>query len=593
MTEISRGIDRRTLAFAAIVLVALLLRVADLGSMPLGDAEAQEALNAAGARLGSPFWDAAQRLPSSSGAYKIGTWILFEALGSGNALARVLPAVLGSLVVIGPWLLRRRLGVSIALCASLLLAISPILVATSRTAGGGSAALLGLTLAAAFLVLAVDGDLEGGKAVVAVGASLALGMGGGPQFFFGLAGLGVAGLVLYVAWRGDSRGRGWETASAVLPQALGIGVIGALVLSSAAGLQPQGWTALGESVRRWLVGWITPDGMHPATPAATLLFYDPLIFAFGILGLIRAWRLRDAFGVGLGLWAVSSLLLAIAYAGRTPDILMWCVVPLALLAGRALLSEAEAFLAQPSPWGGMGVASVLLVLALYAGMQLTAYAEGIGPGVSPLNPGLRLVIALGALVVGALVAVLVGFGWNWRLPRSGVALTAGLVLLLVTISSGTWLNFERGRMGAQELWAPSAPTDGVLRLEATLASLSTSATGVREELPLLILSKDPAPSVVWAARALDRFETSDSGRPESPPLVLTPLDGPPYESASEYLGQTIPVQQRWDFPGPVPTDLLRWWLRRDLPTVETTWVLLVRSDIATQGESLLGEGASP
>lgn len=595
MTEPARSASLKSLVFAGILLLSLCVRLALLGAAPLGDAEAREALNAAsGTTESSPFWYEAERAPSASGAYQAGTWLLFQAVGSSDATARLLPALLGSLVVLSPWLLRRRLGTAPALAASCLLAVSPILVASSRHASGAGIATTALALAASLGILALDGDLSRERAVVAIGAAVALGLAAGPLFFAGLLGLLVASIlastVVTSAW---PPGAAREAGRRILPGALQIGLVGAAVISTGAGLLPRGWTALGEGLRQWLTGWIGVGSMHALTPPGILAAYEPLVLVFGVVGTVAAWRTRDVLGVGLSLWAGVGLLLAVAYPGRDGASLAWSVVPLAVLAGRAVVGEAETILGQRSPWTGVGVAALLVVLAFYAGIQLSAYAGGIGPGVNPLNVGLRLWIALGALLVCGLTVVLIGFGWSWQVARSGAFLAASVTLIFMTVSTGTSLNGQPERLGADELWSPTAPTYGIHRLASTLASLSSSETGVRGELPLAILAVEPPPSLLWASRGLPRFETTDSGSPESPPLLLLPLDAPIPESSESYLGQTIPISERWDFFGPFPSDPIQWWFRRSLPTIETIWVLLVRADVATLGESETPVGEGP
>lgn len=594
MSESDRGVDVRALAFGGILLLALALRLTDLGSRPLNEVEAREALSAAaGTGEESAFWPETER-PAASGAYQAITWLIFQSVGSGEAGARFFPALLGALIVVPPWLLRRRLGETAALIGAFLLAISPTLIATSRTAGGGSAAVVGLTISAALLIRALDEDLPARRAPLLVGSALAVGLAGGPLFFQGLLGLLLASLLAAgIGPRAWPAGRAREVARAVLPRSIAIGVLGAVVLSVAVGLLPRGGSAIGEGLRQWLLGWLGPGTLHPAGPLVLLGAYEPLVLVFGLLGLIAAVRSRDALGVGLGLWAGAALVLAVVYPGRSGEAVVWAVIPLAVLAGRAVATEVAALLGQRSPWAAAGVGALLLLLFFYAGLQLAAYAGGIGPGAAPLDPSLRVIVAVGALVVAGLAAVLIGFGWSFSIARSGAAMAAAIVLLLMTISAGSWLNYQRDVAGARELWASSAPTFGVSRLHATLHSLAMTSTGVRDELPLAVLSQDPPPSIVWAARGLDRFQTSDSGVPEDPPLILISAQAPAPEFPSEYVGQTIPVAETWDFTGPLPPRPLTWWFRRVLPTLETTWILLVRSDLATLGEADLAMPDEP
>jgi hypothetical protein len=138
-------------------------------------------------------------------------------------------------------------------------------------------------------------------------------------------------------------------------------------------------------------------------------------------------------------WALVSLILALVYSGRSGVVVAWCVVPLAWLAGAALGAEAERIWPSPtSPrstlgvseiWQSLVVGGVLLFLLVYAGLQFSSYVSGVGPGFAQLNPEFRLTIAAGAVVIAAVAAVLIGFGWSWSVARAGSVLAGAAALL--------------------------------------------------------------------------------------------------------------------------------------------------------------------
>jgi hypothetical protein len=106
---------------------------------------------------------------------------------------------------------------------------------------------------------------------------------------------------------------------------------------------------------------------------------------------------------------------------------------------------------------------------------------------------------------------------------------------------------------------------------------------------IVIDDRRPPPSLIWALRDFAPFTTTDSGMAESPPVILTRADTTQPELAADYLGQTVAIGEQWEFSGAVPPDVVRWWWRRRLPAIEDPWLLLVRADVATLGESEAGE----
>lgn len=590
MTERAGHIRVDHLFLGVIFVLALGLRASGLGALPLNDTEAREALWAAeGTPEDSVFWPQEDSLGSSA-AYQTLTWAVFQLAGGGDAAARLFPALLGSLIVLPPWLLRRRLGVAGALAAAFLLAISPTLIATSRTADGTSMAMVSTALGVAAMILALDGAWRARQAMLLLAGCLALGIAAGSPFYHALLSLAAAAALMLVTapkpWTRDQ----WEGVKGGIPAAVGLGVAGAIVLALGAGLLPRGLTALAEGLRVWLEGWIGPGAMHSLSPLAILVVYEPLVVVFGTVGAAGAIRSRNSIAIGYSWWALLALLIAVVYPGRSGTVAAWCTIPLAMLAGMSLAGEVERVRRLPSPWPALGVAALITGLFTYAGVQLSAFASGIGPGASPMMPEARLAVAAGAVIVAILAIILIGLGWSWDVARSGVAIGGALLLLLLTVSSGWRLNYVRERLGAGEVWSVSAPTYGIPRIASTLVSLSMSARGVIDELPIAIQDGAPPPSLVWALRRFPSFTTSDSALAESPPVILLRKTGLEPQLRADYLGQTIAIGERWDFAGPIPPSPLRWWWQREIPTAEDLWLLLVRADIATLGESEAGGG---
>ena len=129
-------------AYLGLALLALVLRLANLGVVPLSDAEAAQALVA---------WNIYQDQPLDQVGYSplVVTLDLvgFALLGDSEFAARLGPALLGVALVLLPYGLRRYLGRAGALAASALFAISPTAVFLSRSVNGDiGAAVGGLTL---------------------------------------------------------------------------------------------------------------------------------------------------------------------------------------------------------------------------------------------------------------------------------------------------------------------------------------------------------------------------------------------------------------------------------------------------------------
>ena len=170
-----------TLAF----LLALALRLIQLGAMPLNDAEAAPALQAMRIAQGSspalaphPF-------------YILSTAVLFFLYGSGtDFLARLIPALVGSLLVFAPLLFdEKRLRPRPGLILAFFIALDPGLTALSRQAASPILAITFFILTVAFF--------EKNKHSLA-GAFAALFLLSGPSIWPGLLGLGITWTIFQV-----------------------------------------------------------------------------------------------------------------------------------------------------------------------------------------------------------------------------------------------------------------------------------------------------------------------------------------------------------------------------------------------------------
>src|SRR5512135_1605242 len=137
-----RTFRRETLLYLLALVLGLALRLIALGSLPLTDNEARWALQALGVAQG------ARPVLGSQSAYTLLTAVFFIIYGgASNFLARLVPALAGSALVLAPALFRDRLKPRPAVILSFCLAFEPGLVALSRQAGSS-------ILAVAFLLLA-------------------------------------------------------------------------------------------------------------------------------------------------------------------------------------------------------------------------------------------------------------------------------------------------------------------------------------------------------------------------------------------------------------------------------------------------------
>lgn len=166
--------------YGIILIIAVAFRLLNLNSVPLTNPEAQQALCAVDAERSG--CDAISRI------YLFFTDTLFTIFGSSNFSARVVPALLGSLIVILPLLLEPLLEKKTAVVLAICLALDPILIQTARAA---SDVMIGMVFILFLLVFLLKRNWS--AAVV----TFAFGLLSGKTFWIGFL---ITGMAYGVTW---------------------------------------------------------------------------------------------------------------------------------------------------------------------------------------------------------------------------------------------------------------------------------------------------------------------------------------------------------------------------------------------------------
>lgn len=543
--EQSRGISVEAVLWIIVGVAALALRVADLGAAPLSQAEAREAMLAWRAANGqellrtdySPFLLAANTF-------------LFTLSGGSDALARLWPALFGTVLVLTPLLLRPWLGRVGALAAALFLAVSPTSLVASRQADGAALAATGGMLFVGGIVQFLAADRRRWLGLSAVG--LALGLTSSPMAYGLLLPLGFAWLIsLYVTRKAEPASRLERHVSRLRPHAAYFSLV---LLAAVVGLSTGlGWNLGGiGGVGGVLAGWFArfgPATEPVASPFTVLIAYEPLALLFGVGGLVWGVRRRRRCAVLLGVWAGLGLVLLLVMPGRAPLDLLWVVLPLTMLGGRVIeelvtsfglerRSQRSADVLVPHVIEGLyGLVVAILWCHLY--LMMARYAV--------LGDGAALSLALLALGLQALLlagfAVTVGPGASLR----AFALSTGAILLAATLSTG-WGAAHANVSDPREPLL-GQPTDVAVRdLTQTLRDLSWRRTGLPGRLKFAYQA-EPTSVMAWYLR---HFTDASRIHPKSQPpagnagsVLVTSGRELSVGTEGDYAGQDFVLHRRW------------------------------------------------
>jgi hypothetical protein len=531
------------LFYGLALLLAAAIRLVGLGVPSLSDAEAIWAIQALDAARGG------HALLGAQPGYLLLTAATFFGLGSNEFLARLWPALAGTVLVLAPYWVRERLGHGAAVILAVALALEPSLVAASRQADGRMLAITATTFAIVFF-------LKGNFPWAGIASGLAVL--GGPSAWNGFLaiGLGLGGAWLTGSRTAESEGlpqQPWQT--------LLIWIAGTIVaLGSLFGFMPGGLSALANSlvvcVQGWFWGASTNIDIQQMFTGWILL--SPLAFIFGVVGIFNALRQRDTVDQFL-LWVwIFLFLMILVHPGRRVTDLAWAAVPfLAFGARQAVRLSFPIELRKPV----LGYALLIFVLAVSIWMNVSGFSFSI----IPTDDTMRWGGILGALFLVAASFLLIAWGWTGRVAWIGFCYGLGAALLiftLATVRAGAGLGSQPG----MELWVDGAYPSEQKLVGKVLGDLAEMENGARDSLDLVVSGLD-MPSLRWALRNVRgvKFISQLSQEARNSAIITPETQDVNLGLSVPYTGQSLIWSQSVDWPALLQQDQAQWFFYRDLP----------------------------
>jgi len=544
-------------------LLALGLRIIQLGATPLTDSEAQFALQALHIARGQ------EALLGPQPAYILFTSIFFLVLESTNFMSRFVPAIVGSLIVFTPYYFREKIKHRPALILAFLFAFDPGLVALSRQASG-------TILAVTFLLFAWGLWINQRAIPAAIFAALALLS--GPSIWSGLLMFGLTSIFLQGMKNRAKESQPVEIFPLLIAFIVVVILGGTLFLTT-----PNGLSALFNSLPAYLRGWVTPSVFTPGRILFAFFAYEPLGIFLAIMALIRGFRLQSVRYIKWSIWLGVSLLVAMFY--RQASELAWVIIPLLVLAARELSRSFDIYLDERVEISLVAGAIMILLIYIWfnvASIGLNPY-EQFNPTVLPffgsttqLPFGARYVVLFGAMLILAVCITLVAFGWSPRTARLGTTWSFSVFLCIYALAAAWGASGTRTPNGV-ELWLPDQPPTQADLLMSSVNDISLFSRGQIEAQPVMIMGID-SPALEWDLRDHDVEIVSVLDPLNAPPIVITPLMKE-LALPSAYRGQDFTWRQPplWDtIQSP---EWFRWLVYRQLPRETETIILWARDDL--------------
>lgn len=555
-----RTFRRETGLYLLALFLGLTVRLVGLGSLPLSDPEAGWALQALDVASGA-------RPPlGSQPAYLALTSALFFAFGGAtNTLARLIPALTGSALILVPWLFRESLKPRPAVILAFALALEPGLAALSRQAGSS---IMTLTF-----VLAAWGFWQRRQAGWS-GACAGMALLSGSAVWPGLLGLVLSWALLRPlqgAPRGQAGGPAGMTAISLSEWGkLGLYALGSIFFVGTAFMSmPGGLSAWIAGLPEYILGWTSASAVPVSVVLSSLVAYQPLGLLLALLAAVRGWARRKSRARRLSVWMLVALLLTLFYPSRQVIDLAWMLIPLWALASLELARALN--LPREDRREVLAAVALSCIILVFAWLDFLALRR---PGLLPDQVELRVWLLIGSLFLLLVSLLLVAVGWSVQAARHGTLW--GLTAFLSVYSTAMLMAATGHRQlpNSAELWHPGSYQPMASLLLRTVDDQSAWSDKDRNAQSVAIAGVDSA-ALRWLLR--DRpLEIRASAGPASDQAMLITPDQPDLALAASYRGQSFvwrrtPVWSLFRFQE---------WLPFHEITQESEFIILwVRSDL--------------
>lgn len=622
------------LAYAALMLFSLVIRVAALGSVPLNDYEARQSLHA---------WHTVEEdapgdyVPSQNPLTYTFQILTFSTLGASAFSARIAVALGGVALSLCPLLFRKNLGATRVFIWSLLLSVLTVPVAAARSADGTTFMML-FTLLAIWMIRRFWYSRDHRHAlgsVVLVALMLALSSPAGIPLFLILL---LAGWL--AVWRtamsapqrmdlpGDDilqlslkRLQDFPYARVALAPVTLVFLVGTLFMLNPAGLQ-----AVAELLNAAVTGFSQGHGAQGMRMGFVALFtYEALLIVFALGGAWLIWRhgavsYIDRFAAAWAVVAAAGLLL---YPGARPVDAMWVVMPLSLLASYGItqlmvnrrmvvlwagqnddFADSHDLYSTGYWWVKWLISLAVLLLLLTAAVQFLQVGRSLLDVPADASAGqllerlsvssyTRLAQGLGLLLITGVVAValylILANTWGSGTCLQGIGIGFFWFMILSGLG-GAWRIAVADTSNPAAYWHASAISPDARLLRETLYELAQrdsqgfptmDITVVRDAAGII----DDRGLLGWLLRDFPnaRFVNLSAQAAGEPIIIMAAGAEAAAELQGNYVGQNFLLRRRTLFSQLDTWQLPAWWsqrrIRSDIQSLQEALILWLRQDV--------------
>lgn len=555
-----KAVTSEHLLYILILFVSLGLRFAALGRVPLNDREATLALQSLAISQG------AMTNLSGEPGYLTLTSFLFFIFGTSEFWARFWPALMGSVVVVIPYLYRGMIGKRISLALAFFLAIDPVLIAASRTSGGGMIAMAGILAGMGFW-------LANKKALS--GICFGLAVMGGVDLWPGTLVIGLA--FITSIWIINPRKKDQQVNITTEPQirrAIVAGVLTFLAIGSILLMFPKGISTLGSSLVEYFQSWGSGYDF-PFYQAGLLWLFTQLPgIVLGVWGVLNPESLNQPLRRFLLYWWIGALLIILLNPARNLQELFWISIPMWVFAAAQLVYfidhtqiESKAVM--------LAEAAATIALIIFSILNLIYLINSAGLDQIAIRN--RLIGAVLPLILLIVFTVLMAWGWSENSARKGLLVGLGVILIVGYIGS-SWKAASLGSNPGSEILGGQAFPAGRQYFLTSISDLSKWKTGQPDAIDIQLVGIN-SPSLDWALRDFKALTHETLLNVNTTPSVVISEVDVDLQSSAIYRGQKLVWAVKPDPQLLSIKEWVKWGFLRKAPLQKTEYLLWARNDL--------------
>jgi hypothetical protein len=536
--------------YGIILIFGLLIRVINLGEIPLSDYEARIALDG-------------QQLISGHGAllHSDQTFlsnilgVLFYFFGTGNFVSRILSMAIGSLFILLPALFRPYLNRKALLILSCWIAFSPTFVSISRQI---DSSILFLSAFGVFIFFLLQ------KKPLGSAIFLVISLLSGKIFFWNLILLTIVALYVNV-FNNNKEFSTKELFYRYLDEFkfkkfVFTFLISYILISTFGFVFPNQFSGAARSFMAFVnvfSGHNLIGNLGETTRG--IVFYEIAALVFGIFGLIWLIKRKPLGGLSiLGIVTINLVMIILA----TEKLFIWnifLIFPL-MISGSFFLSHSLT-LPKEKLYKTLLITTVAFVIVTFIVLAFASMFSNQNQSVDQTNIRVLYILAGLGLIIGA--GLLAGWALSWEIAGKSYLLLSILCLTIFTISAMWNASGLRKPFQNELLRIDQIPIDEDL-LIGTLHNFSSWNYKNDYKLNILVIDKE-IPSIEWALRNFTNVSFENSiPRNEIYDVIITSSDLI-LEQSDSFRGQDILwfTEPRWQEMG--LSETTQWVLTRRIP----------------------------